>query len=83
MDGCAAAYYACAAWRLGEELNSPHYRALNEWQPPKLPVSGADLLSHGVDNGRALGQMLKAAESAWVQSGFTMTKSALLAAFAK
>ena len=79
MGGQAAAYYACAAWRLGAELDRHHYQVLHQWQPPKLPVSGADLLSHGVDNGLALGQMLKRAEDMWVQSNFTMTKPTLLA----
>lgn len=78
MDGRAAAYYACAAWRLGEILRPQHYQLLNQWQAPQLPISGADLLSHGVDNGPALGQMLKDAETLWVQSDFTLTKSALL-----
>ena len=83
MGGHAAAYYACAAWRLGAELDRKHYRVLQEWQPPKLPVSGADLLSHGVDNGPALGQMLKEAEVLWVQSSFTMSKSGLLSALVR
>ncbi len=80
MDGCAAAYYACAAWRLGEILQPQQYQLLHQWQAPQLPISGADLLSHGVDNGPALGQMLKGAEALWVQSDFTLTKPALLAA---
>ena len=80
MDGRAAAYYACAAWRLGEILRPQHYQLLHQWQAPQLPISGADLLSHGVDNGPALGQMLKGAETLWVQSDFTLTKPALLAA---
>ena len=80
MDGRAAAYYACAAWRLGEILRPQHYQLLHQWQAPQLPISGADLLSHGVDNGPALGHMLKGAETLWVQSDFTMTKPALLAA---
>ena len=83
MGGRAAAYYACAAWRLGAVLDQQHYRVLHQWQPPKLPVSGADLLSHGVDKGEALGQMLRDAERLWVQSDFTMTKSALLSAVVK
>ena len=83
MDGRAAAYFACAAWRLGAALDHQHYKALHQWQPPKLPVSGADLLSHGVDNGVAVGQMLEIAETLWVKSEFTMTKSALLAAVVK
>ena len=83
MKRRAAAFYACAAWRLGKALDRQHYRVLIEWQPPKLPVSGADLLSHGVDKGQALGQMLYEAEKLWVQSDFTMTKPALLAAVVK
>ena len=83
MDGGAAAFYACAAWRIGADLDRQHYRVLHQWQPPKLPVSGADLLSHGVDNGLPVGHMLKSAETLWVQSDFTLTKPALLAAVVK
>ena len=47
-------------------LDRQHYRTLFQWRPPKLPVSGADLLSHGVDKVR-LGQMLyKAEKFGWV-----------------
>jgi len=74
----AAAIYACAAWRLRGEFRADLYQQLQHWQPPEFPLSGADLLSHGVDNGPALGQMLKDAEKLWVQSDFTLTKSALL-----
>jgi hypothetical protein len=35
-------------------------------------------LSHGVDNGPGLGQMLKDAERRWVTSNFTLGKVALL-----
>ena len=83
MERRSAAFYACAAWRLGKALDRQHYRTLFQWRPPKLPVSGADLLSHGVDKGQALGQMLYEAEELWVQSDFTMTKSALLAVLVK
>jgi hypothetical protein len=78
MHRRAAAIYACAAWRLRGEFRADLYQQLQQWQQPKLPLSGADLLSHGVDNGPALGHMLKYAETQWVQSDFTLTKSALL-----
>ena len=78
MHRRAAAIYACAAWRLRGEFRADLYQQLQHWQPPEFPLSGADLLSHGVDNGPALGQMLKDAETLWVQSDFTLTKSALL-----
>ena len=29
----------------------------------KIPICGTDLLSHGVDNGRAIGHMLNKAEA--------------------
>jgi hypothetical protein len=35
-------------------------------------------LSHGVDNGRDLGHMLRDAEARWVASGFRLEKAALL-----
>jgi tRNA nucleotidyltransferase/poly(A) polymerase len=78
MHRRAAAIYACAAWRLRGEFRADIYQQLQQWKPPKFPLSGADLLSHGVDNGPALGQMLKDAETLWVQSDFTLNKSALL-----
>jgi poly(A) polymerase len=59
MHRRAAAIYACAAWRLRGEFRADLYQQLQHWQPPEFPLSGADLLSHGVDNGPALGQMLK------------------------
>ena len=83
MDKCAAAYYARAAWCLGQVFDRQHYMTLLHWQAPKIPISGADLLSHGVDKGQALGQMLRYSEKLWVQSDFTMTKSALLSAVVK
>jgi len=51
---------------------------LVNWVPPRYPLRGADLLSHGVDNGPGLGQMLNDAEARWVASGFRLEKAALL-----
>ena len=48
------------------------------WTPPQNPICGADLLSHGVDNGPGMGQMLKEAERQWVTSNFTLGKATLL-----
>ena len=78
MHRRAAAIYACAAWRLRGEFRADLFQQLQQWQPPEFPLSGADLLSHGVDNGPSLGQMLRDAETLWVKSDFTLTKSALL-----
>ena len=51
---------------------------IRHWVRPELPLRGADLLSHGVDNGPALGQMLTAARHRWIASNFTLGKEALL-----
>ena len=74
----AALLFAVQSWRDGHTLDTSRLAEFSAWTPPQNPICGADLLSHGVDNGPALGQMLKDAETLWVQSDFTLTKSALL-----
>jgi hypothetical protein len=71
------------SWRNLTSIDTRRCDELAAWMPPKVPICGTDLLSHGVDNGVAVGQMLESAETLWVQSEFTMTKSALLAAVVK
>lgn len=46
---------------------------------PVFPVSGADLMKHGLEKGPALGQRLKALEVAWLASDFKLSKENLLA----
>lgn len=46
---------------------------------PVFPVSGADLMKHGLEKGPALGQRLKALEAAWLASDFKLSKENLLA----
>ena len=75
----AGLVYVVATARAGGDVDLAHAAALACWSPPKFPISGADLLSHGVDNGPALGQMLKALEQKWVDSSFTLTRKELLA----
>ena len=62
----------------GHALDAARLAELASWTPPKSPICGADLLSHGVDNGPGMGQMLKAAERRWVTSDFTLGKTTLL-----
>lgn len=72
----------CYAYRMLRQQRRPDPAEVAErarWVPPICPVSGADLLSQGVDKGPALGQMLAAVETRWVQSDFTLSKVALLA----
>ena len=75
----AGLVYAVATARAGVDVDLAHAEALASWDPPKFPISGADLLLNGVHNGPALGQMLKALEQKWVDSSFTLTKKELLA----
>ncbi|MDC3235121.1 hypothetical protein OBB02_03655 [Candidatus Puniceispirillum sp.] len=70
--------YAVQSWRNLTVIDAWRCEELAAWIPPKIPICGTDLLSHGVDNGLAIGQMLKSAESRWVASGFTLKKSELL-----
>ena len=71
--------YAVATARAGVDVDLAYAADLARWDPPKCPVSGIDLLSHGVDNGPALGQMLKEIEQKWVESAFTLNRKELLA----
>jgi poly(A) polymerase len=52
--------------------------AARVWMRPQLPVGGADALSAGL-TGPDVGKALAAAEEAWIASGFTLTRKALLA----
>ncbi len=45
---------------------------------PRFPIGGNDLVARGMQPGRALGQELERLERAWIESGFTLDKSALL-----
>lgn len=52
-----------------------HFAA--SWQRPKFPLGGADALSAGL-KGPAIGQALGRLEEAWIASGFTLSREALL-----
>lgn len=45
---------------------------------PVFPVGGADLIKMGYEKGPQLGQVLKTLETAWLASGFALTKADLL-----
>lgn len=53
-------------------------KALAAWEKPAFPLSGKDLLARGLRPGRALGELLARLETEWVESGFTLTRDALL-----
>ena len=74
----AAMIYVVQSWRNLSVIDTRRCAELVAWIPPKSPICSADLLSHGVDSGPALGQMLRDGEAMWVASNFTLKKSALL-----
>ena len=78
LGDLAPMLYALQSWRNLTAIDTGRCDELESWMPPKIPICGTDLLSHGVDNGLAIGHMLKEAEKRWVSSDFTLEKSALL-----
>lgn len=73
------AVLAVAAAREGLVVDPDHLEQMAAWTPPEYPLAAADLLSHGVDRGPALGEMLRAAEQRWVAHDFTLSRPELLA----
>lgn len=53
----------------------------HRWTAPIFPVSGGELLAHGMEEGEALGRLLKRMEARWIDSGFKLSKSALIREF--
>ena len=78
LGDMAALLFAVQSWRNGHALDASRLAELTSWTPPQNPICGADLLSHGVDNGPELGHMLEVAERRWVASDFTLGKATLL-----
>ena len=78
LGDMAALLFAVQSWRNGQALDASRLAEFTSWTPPQNPICGADLLSHGVDNGPALGKMLNDAERRWVTSNFTLGKATLL-----
>lgn len=74
-----AAILAVAAARGGKAVASSHLAAIHNWQPPEFPLTGADLLSHGVDKGPALGETLRRLERHWVAQDFAPTRDQMMA----
>ena len=73
-----AAVLVVAAARCGRPVDPDHLAMLTSWVPPEFPLAAADLLSHGVDKGPRLGEMLRAAEAHWVGEGFAPSRQDLI-----
>jgi len=48
------------------------------WEKPQFPVQGKDLIAAGMEAGSEMGGRLKRLEEAWIESGFTLDKNALM-----
>lgn len=53
------------------------------WNRPRFPLKGADLATLGFSEGPTMGKALKDLETVWVDSGFQMSRGALLERAAK
>ena len=49
-----------------------------KWQRPVFPLKGADLAALGMAPGPKLGDVLKALETEWIESGFALDRETLL-----
>ena len=71
------------AWAVQDKAGSETTRramleTARAWQAPTFPLTGADVLAHGVDAGPRVGQLLKAAEDWWIERDFAPDRAALL-----
>ena len=53
--------------------------SLDGWSPPRMPLSGRDLIALGVPEGPAVSAALRRIEDAWVAAGFPAEPAAVLA----
>jgi poly(A) polymerase len=79
-----ASYVDCAllAWARSQvSAQDDTWRALADlprrWTAPAFPLKAADLISHGMSPGPALGEALRQAERAWIEAGFPDSKDEL------
>jgi len=73
----AVAIAAAIGGRAAEEVAQNRQR-LKTLIVPRFPVSGADLLRHGMKPGKAVGQELARLERIWIESGFLLDRDELL-----
>jgi poly(A) polymerase len=65
---CALALAAVAPERKAEADRL--LRTAAQWQPPRLPVTGADLIARGMPPGPAIGKLLAELEGWWIAQDF-------------
>jgi poly(A) polymerase len=55
---------------LGLSFTSDEAPRIGQWQAPKLPLSGGDLIAMGLEAGPQVSSLLQALERQWVAAGF-------------
>jgi len=72
--------------RSGISPDDPHagelYAFPDKWEPPKFPISGADVLEAGVPPGPRVGEILDQLERRWIEADFAWDRDRLLAELA-
>jgi poly(A) polymerase len=67
--------------RAPEGVSDPRWRALatlpSRWSAPHFPLKAADFMARGVEKGPRLGVAMRAAEKAWIETGFPLEREAL------
>jgi poly(A) polymerase len=67
--------------RAPEGVSDPRWRALatlpSRWSAPHFPLKAADFMARGVEKGPRLGAAMRAAEKAWIETGFPLEREAL------
>ncbi len=76
--GWAAASAAGETVPDGDEGWRALRRAAADWTPIAMPIAGRDALGLGVPKGRAVGRLLSAVESWWVENDFQPRRAACL-----
>lgn len=66
------------ASRTGQIISDSVWELLNNWEPPPFPISGNDLKTRGMSEGREMGEALREAEDAWIKSDFQASADDLL-----
>lgn len=54
------------------------YRATQTWQTQTFPLRGSEVVAAGIPEGPEIGDLLKALEDEWIDSGFSLSKNELL-----
>ena len=70
-------YLEAARGKLGVPLEEVLEFA-NTWRIPKFTIYGNDVMSLGVSEGKAIGQILSKLENYWEQHGYLLTRDELL-----